>query len=74
MIVGPYNDIDVFRMFHPSTGDVTFWGDSFNLREIVAEVQRILPAVVKEADKPPWDTREEPGRRPSDGVSETDDG
>jgi hypothetical protein len=41
-----------FRQLDPTTLDVVFWGDTFNISEIVAEAQRILP---KETAKPHWE-------------------
>lgn len=48
-------DIDMFRAFDPATADITFWGQEFNVQAIVNEVQRILPLVSAEAQKPHWD-------------------
>jgi hypothetical protein len=45
---------DTFRALDPSTLDVLFWGDKFNLQEIVNEIQRILPGVKRETSKPHW--------------------
>jgi hypothetical protein len=47
-------EIDVWRTYHPATGDLVFWGDRFNIPAIVAEVRRILPLVEPEAQKPHW--------------------
>jgi hypothetical protein len=44
-----------FRQLDPNTMDVVFWGDTFNIPEIVAEAQRILPIVTKETAKPHWE-------------------
>jgi len=58
--IGPYgaisgiDEIDSFRLYDPDSGDLWFWGDSFNLKEIVAEVQRIYPIVQVESEKPHW--------------------
>lgn len=60
-IVGPasavvgMDPIDMFRFFDPSTGNVTFWGDEFNLALIADEVRRILPKLEAEVAKPHWD-------------------
>jgi hypothetical protein len=35
--------LNMFRTFNPDTTDLTFWGQSFNLQEVVTEVRRILP-------------------------------
>jgi len=58
--IGPYgaisgiDEIDSFRLYDHDSGDLWFWGDSFNLKEIVAEVQRIYPIVQVESEKPHW--------------------
>ena len=50
-------EIDMFRQFDPDTGEVMFWSERFNLQEVVAEIQRILPIVNAEAEKPHWEPR-----------------
>ena len=47
-----FDDIDIFRAFDPSTGETVLWGDSFNLKTLMAEVVRIHPAMHTEGDKP----------------------
>jgi hypothetical protein len=44
-------DIDWFRNFDPSTTNVYFWGQQFNVQELIDEVQRILPKLSEEANK-----------------------
>jgi len=51
MIVGA-DSIDLFRNFDPQTTDLWFWSQEFNTQEIITEVQRILPTLRAEADKP----------------------
>jgi len=46
--------IDMFRVFDPTTTNLTFWGQEFNLQTLVTEVQRILPKLEAEANKPHW--------------------
>ncbi len=46
---------DMFRVLDPSTVELVFWGDRYNLREIVQEAKRILPLAEAEAAKPHWD-------------------
>ncbi len=59
-IVGPLHtiaglkDIELFRTYDPSTSTVRFWGDAYNLKEIVEEVDRIYPLLQTEASKPHW--------------------
>ena len=58
MPVGAIAGIDrlgMFRQLDPTTLNVVFWGDTFNIPEIVAEASRLLPIVVKEAAKPHWE-------------------
>jgi hypothetical protein len=44
----------MFRVLDPTTMDVLFWGERFNLQEIVNEVRLIQPLVALEAAKPHW--------------------
>jgi len=53
-IVG-HAEIDKFRHYDPTTTDIIFWGQEFNLQKLVDEVQRILPKLREEASKPHWD-------------------
>lgn len=59
--LGPRNmisgiqDIDRFRHFDPTTTDLFFWGQEFNLQVLINEVQKILPKIQNEASKPHWD-------------------
>lgn len=48
--------IDIFRNYYPAHREITFWGQSFNLENIVNEVLRILPAVEAAQALGPWDT------------------
>ncbi len=48
--------LDWFRNFDPHTTDLYFWSQEFNIRELVIEVQKILPTLRAEADKPNWAT------------------
>jgi hypothetical protein len=52
---GPVAETDIFRALDPATMEIGFWGQRFNLREITAEVQRLLPLVTAEAAKPLWE-------------------
>ena len=51
------NDIEIFRIFDPGSGDVMFWSQDFNLQRIAGEIERILPKLWQEASKPHWDPR-----------------
>jgi hypothetical protein len=50
---------DTFRNFDPRTTNLTFWGDDFNVQNIIDEVLKILPKLQEQADKPPWETGEQ---------------
>jgi len=50
------DDIDRFRAFDPVTNDLSFWGQDFNVQELIDEVQRIFPKLKEEASKPHWVT------------------
>ena len=49
------SETDMFRVFDPTTGDLVFWGERFNIGALAEEAARILPIVKAEARKPPWD-------------------
>jgi hypothetical protein len=46
--------LDWFRNFDPQTTQLYFWGQELNMRELVDEIQRIVPKLQEEANKPPW--------------------
>jgi hypothetical protein len=54
--VAGIEEIDWFRIFDPKTTDMTFWSEDFNLQQLINEVQRILPKLKEEANKPHWVT------------------
>jgi hypothetical protein len=63
LIIGPaattivgHEETDKFRHFDPTTCNMVFWGQEFNLQTIVTEVQKILPKLQAEANKPNWET------------------
>ena len=49
------DDIELFRHFDPRTRDTVFWGERFNLQELIDEVSRIIPALRAEVAKPHWE-------------------
>ena len=49
-------DLDMFRVFDPTSSELVFWGQRFNLQEIAAEATRLLPIAARESNKPHWDT------------------
>jgi hypothetical protein len=53
MIAG-LKQIELFRGYEPSTGIARFWGDTYNLKKIVEEVNRMYPLLQTEAAKPHW--------------------
>lgn len=46
-----FGKYDWFRNFDPQTGDLTFWGDQFNIRAIVNEVIQIVPKLKEAIEK-----------------------
>jgi hypothetical protein len=58
--IGGIAEIDSFRCFDPRTSDVSFWGQNFNVQNLIDEVCRILPKLEAEANKPHWETGPEP--------------
>ena len=52
--VGGLTDIDMFRVYDPSARSIVFWGESFELQPIAAEVERIFPLAEQEAARPHW--------------------
>lgn len=49
--------IDWFRVFDPTSTDLYFWSQEFNIKALVSEVENILPKLHQEADKPHWETK-----------------
>lgn len=47
--------MDMFRLYDPTTANLMFWGQEFNIQAIVLEVEKILPRLQEEADKPLWE-------------------
>jgi hypothetical protein len=54
VVVGP-ETIGMFRQYDPFTAEVIFWDQEFNLKSLVDEVQRIIPKVREESQKPHWE-------------------
>jgi hypothetical protein len=60
MIVGPgslvsgFADVEMFRQLDTRSGDLTFWGQRFNLPDIIAEIDRVRLIAETEAAKPNW--------------------
>jgi hypothetical protein len=52
-LISPQPDeVEVFRHYDPTTGELTFWGDSVVVRDLVAEAARILPIARAGASAP----------------------
>ena len=45
----------MFRQLDPTTMQLIFWGDTFDITEIVEEAQRILPVAQQETSTPHWE-------------------
>jgi len=54
-MIGGIDPLDSFRQYDPTTGDLIFWGDRFNILKITEEALRLLPALEREASKPHWE-------------------
>lgn len=52
VVAGPDPEYDWFRSIDLETGDLAFWGDEFNIKTLVGEVNRILPKLNEEVLKP----------------------
>jgi hypothetical protein len=53
-MISGIDPIDWFRNFDPQTGNLYFWSQEFNIRELVIETQQIVPKLREEAEKPHW--------------------
>jgi hypothetical protein len=62
------DDTDAFRVFDPTTGDLIFWGERFNVNELAQEATRLLPIAAAEARKPHFEPPAPPGS-PADSPS-----
>lgn len=47
---------EIFRAYDPTTQDVVFWGERFNLQELGDAIGELLPRASAEAAKPHWET------------------
>lgn len=45
---------NIFRFFDPETNEVIFWGEKYNLKSLVNEINILLPIVEAESSKPHW--------------------
>lgn len=50
--IGGIHPRDTFRWLDPESGDLIFWGESFNLRSIISEAARLLPLLQQELNEP----------------------
>jgi len=53
--VAGFTDEEMFRVFDPTTSDLVFWGQRFNVQAVVTEVERIHPLALQQAALPHWD-------------------
>lgn len=53
---GAITPMDMFRVFDPTTNEIVFWGERFDVQSIATEVARIFPIASREAEKPHWVT------------------
>ena len=52
--IGGIPEDEMFRSLNPQTGDLVFWGERYNLPEIMAEIHRIMPIAIRRfAERPP---------------------
>ncbi len=51
-------DTDMFRVFDPTSADIVFWGQRFNVRALGQEAARLLPIASAEARKSHWEPLE----------------
>lgn len=51
-MIGGIEKKDTFRRYDPVTTDIVFWGQEFNLKQLLTEAKRILPKLEEEANKP----------------------
>jgi hypothetical protein len=52
IIIGGVSDVDMFRVFDPTTAEVVFWGERYPLKKIMDEVTRLYPLARALGDKP----------------------
>lgn len=51
-MIGGLQSIELFRGYDPYTATARFWGDTYNLKKIASEVNRIFPLLQAETAKP----------------------
>jgi hypothetical protein len=59
-------DTDMFRVFDPTTAEIVFWGQRFNVGALVQEAARLLPIASAEGNQPHWEPSEPPSTSGSD--------
>ena len=52
--VSGLSDGDRFRVYDPTTHEVVFWGEKFNVQAIATATAELLPRATAEAAKPHW--------------------
>ena len=59
MMISGIAPTDVFRHFDPVSGVVIFWGEHYNLSELVEAIKGLLPMAEAQADLPHWNPPDE---------------
>jgi hypothetical protein len=49
------DEVDIFRSFAPTTGELIFWSQRFSLQAIATEIASIFPKIQQEAQRPIWE-------------------
>lgn len=52
---GPKGYLGLFRQYDHESRTLGFWGDVFDVGALIAEINRILPTVRKQAEMPHWE-------------------
>jgi hypothetical protein len=50
--VPPFSELEKFRSYNQETGILEFWGDTFDLGAVMAEIRRVARLLQAELDKP----------------------
>jgi hypothetical protein len=66
ILIGSQPPPDRFQHYDPERGLVTFWDHTIELREVLAEIVRILPLAEAESRKPHWESAPEHQAAPTD--------
>ena len=61
--VATIKPLDVFSNYDSAAGELTFWGDTFSVPAIVAELEHLHLVAKAESDKPHWESANTSGSR-----------